>query len=114
MAKKNGGTQAQAPPPAEAPKQKPCFDVRFGRIKAVVWQNESEKGPWYSVQVTRSYRDQKGDWHQAQTFGRDDLLVVSEACRACWHWIVRQKTNGGHPTTAEADNHHGGEEPIPF
>jgi hypothetical protein len=102
VAKKNGGAQPTAPPPAEQAKQRPVYEARYGRIKVVAWANDSDKGIWYSVQVTRSYKDGKGEWHQASTFGRDDLLVVAEAVRGAWHWIARQKTN------AQASDTNGG------
>lgn len=112
MAKKNGGPQQAAPPPAEPAKQRPAYEVRYGRIKAVAWQNDSDKGIWFSVQVTRTYKVGE-EFKTATTFGRDDLLVVAEAMRTVWHWIARQKTNGGQ-TNGDSEHHPGSDEPIPF
>lgn len=79
---------------------KPAHEVRIGRIKGVVWKNEGKEGPWYSVAVSRSYKDGQDQWKQAHTFGRDDLLVVAEVCRLCWLFIAQQngsKLDGGKP-----------------
>src|SRR5688572_6625326 len=67
---------------AAAPQQnsnRPIHEVRHGRIRAAVWQNQTEKGSMYTVSVTRSYKDQDGNWHDSQSFGFDDLLTVAKA-----------------------------------
>ena len=32
----------------------------------------------------------KGEWHQSQSFGRDDLLLVAKVADLCHTWIYRQ------------------------
>jgi hypothetical protein len=67
---------------------KPAKEFRRGRIRATVWRNNHEKmGVWYSVTLTRSYKDEGGQWKSATSFGRDDMLSVGEVCRQAWHWI---------------------------
>lgn len=88
MAAKNGGKKA--PPPEEAPKQRPAHEARYGRLKATVWRQESDKGPWYSVVLTRAYQDQQGAWKSSQSFGRDDLLLVAKLCDEVHTWIYGQ------------------------
>jgi hypothetical protein len=88
VAKKNGG-QAAAPKPE---RQRPAFTVRIGRLSASVWANQHEtQGTWYSITLTRSYKDGQGQWKTATSFGRDDLLVLGEMCRQVFHIIHWQK-----------------------
>lgn len=90
MAKKKAGDD----PPADAPRPKPAHEVRAGRIRALIWRNESaEHGAWYSVVISRSYQDGEGRWRSAGSFGRDDLLVVAEVARQAWCWVAQQDGN---------------------
>ena len=74
----------------EAPKQRPAQTIRYGRLKATVWRQESDKGPWYSVAFARTYRDQAGNWQSSGSFGRDDLLVVAKLADQAHSWVHRQ------------------------
>jgi hypothetical protein len=62
---------------------RPVHEVRHGRIRAAVWRNQTEKGPMYSVTVTRSYKDAEGTWHDSHSFGFDDVLTVAKAMYDC-------------------------------
>src|SRR5262245_55922861 len=87
MAKKDSG-QPAAP---KQERQRPAHECRIGRIRATIWQNHHEtQGTWYSITLTRSYKDGEGQWKSASSFGRDDLLVVGEVTRMAFHWIHRQ------------------------
>jgi hypothetical protein len=86
MAKKNGNAAA-------APKREPpAHDIRLGRLHASVWRNEhATEGVWFSVTLSRSYKDAQGQWHSASSFGRDDLLAVGELTRLAFHWIAEHQ-----------------------
>ena len=115
MAKKNGGQ------PATAPKQEragPAHEIRIGRLRATLWQNHHDtQGTWYSITLTRSYKDGQGQWQSAGSFGRDDLLVVGELCRQAFHWIHRQYQQKNGRADQEAGQEPaspGQDEDIPF
>ena len=68
---------------------KPAHEIRSGAIRAVIWLNSSDKGNWYSVNITRSYK--AGDtWKETTQFNRDDLLVVSKLAELTFGWIQQQ------------------------
>lgn len=68
---------------------KPCHEVRMGRIKAAIWENESPNGTRYNVTLGRLYKD--GDqWKDSASFGRDDLLIVAKVAEAACNWIYQQ------------------------
>jgi hypothetical protein len=90
MGTKNGGLKS-APPREQAPKQRPAHEIRFGRLKATVWRQESDKGPWFSTVFSRSYRDDGGNWQSSQSFGRDDLLVLAKMCDLADTWIRHEQ-----------------------
>jgi hypothetical protein len=88
MGTKNGTRGGTAAP--EAAKQRPAQTIRFGRLKAAIWRQESDRGPWYSVAFARTYRDQAGNWQSSGSFGRDDLLVLAKLADQAHSWIHRQ------------------------
>lgn len=61
---------------------KPVEEVRVGAVKAAVWRNVVDMGnnsrPMYSVTFQRLYRDGENAWKSAESFGRDDLLVLAK------------------------------------
>ncbi len=58
--------------------QKPLEEVRIGTVKAAIWQNDVAGKTRYNVTFSRIYRDAEGQWKTAQSFGRNDLLVLAK------------------------------------
>ena len=106
----------RAPSPTAVPKQRPAYVARFGVLKATVWRQESDKGPWYSVVLSRGYQDQNGQWQSSHSFGRDNLLLVAKLCDHVHSWIYQQMAK---QATPQGDGPEGENEPetgpdIPF
>lgn len=60
-----------------ADKKPPIHEVRLGRIKGLVWENETRNGKRFSVTVARLYKDGE-TWRETQSFDRDDLPLVGK------------------------------------
>ena len=59
--------------------KKSAHEIRLGRIKAVIWPNETAAGIRHNVQLLRLYRvDGVEKWQTSDSFGRDDLLLVAK------------------------------------
>ncbi|MEM6537375.1 MAG: hypothetical protein AAF668_06555 [Pseudomonadota bacterium] len=58
--------------------------IRDGNLKASIWRNEGENGPYYSTTLARSYKDEKGKYHDTQSFSGSELLRVSELSRQAY------------------------------
>ena len=43
-----------------ATNQKPFHQIRVGSVRASLWENPSEKGPFLTVTFSRSYKDYSG------------------------------------------------------
>ena len=56
---------------------KPTETLRDGQLKATIWERSSEKGVFFSVELTRSYRDKDGKWHDHTGFVGDELLRIA-------------------------------------
>jgi len=78
--------------------KRPVHEIRFGRIRASIWENETQNGTRHNVTVTRLYRDGE-QWRDSASFGRDDLPLVSKVCDHAHSWIfgesARSRQNGG-------------------
>jgi hypothetical protein len=70
-------------------KQKPVHEIRLGRIKATIWENETEQGIRHNVNVVRLYKDDD-EWKQSASFGREDLLLVGLVANLATQWIFEQ------------------------
>ena len=86
------GNRVERRPEQKAPQQaksKPVHEVRLGRLKAAIWANDTEQGVRHNVTVCRLYRD--GDqWRTAESFGRDDLLLLAKVLDRAHTWILDQ------------------------
>lgn len=82
--------------------ERPAQEFRLGRIRAAVWLNQNGQGDaWYSVTVTRSYKD--GDeWKDTTSYRRDDLPLVAKAADLAFAWIWNQ-TGNSRPKSAPTE-----------
>ena len=86
---------------------RPVQEIRMGRIRAAIWENETTNGTRFNVTVSRIYKD--GDtWKDSNSFGRDDLLIVAKVLDRCHTWIYSE--NG----SAVVGNGEEGGEDAPF
>lgn len=78
-------------------KVKPIHEVRLGRIKAAIWENETQNGTRHNVTITRLYKD--GDhWKDSTSFGRDDLPILAKVADMAHTWIFQQGHEQAQPS----------------
>jgi len=56
----------------------PVKTFRLGRIKAAVWENEADQKKFFNVTFARTYMDEAKNFHDADSFGRDDLPLIAK------------------------------------
>jgi len=64
-------------------------EVRLGRIKAAIWENETQNGARHNVTLQRIYRDEQGTWNTSDSFGRDDLPLVAKVDDLARTWMFQ-------------------------
>ena len=70
---------------------KPVQEIRFGRLRAAIWENQTQEGGTvYNVTFSRLYKDGK-QWKDSTSFGRDDLLLIRKLADAAHTWILQQQ-----------------------
>jgi hypothetical protein len=62
--------------PASGPA--PVKTLRLGRIKAAVWENGADQRSFFNVTFARTYMDEEKKFHDTDSFGRDDLLLLAK------------------------------------
>ena len=86
---KQNSQVSQARTGAAGPKA-PVKTLRLGRIKAAIWENASDRQTFYNVTFARGYMDEAKAWHDSDSFGRDDLLLVAKLADQAHTFIFEQ------------------------
>jgi hypothetical protein len=71
-----------------ATNKKPANTLRCGNIKATIWENTSEKGPFFSTTFSRPFKDQSRMWHNGTSFGLNDLEALVTVAHEAKEWIA--------------------------
>lgn len=79
---------------------KPVQEIRLGRIKVAIWENQTESGPRHNVTVSRLYKDGE-EWKTTDSFGRDDLPLLAKAVDLAHTWIFTKTQDGITQTPSE-------------
>lgn len=81
---------------ARSTKTRPVHEIRLGRIRAAIWENETQQGTRHNVTLSRLYKDGE-EWKDSPSFGRDDLPLVAKVADQAHLWIFQQ--TGGSETS---------------
>lgn len=96
------------PKQKEKSKVKPVHEIRLGRIKAAIWENETQNGSMFNVTISRLWKDDS-QWKDSSSFGRDDLPLVAKVADRVHSWIFQEQNGSanheqnGSPTEEASD-----------
>lgn len=68
---------------------KPVHEIRLGRIKTAIWENDTQNGVRHNVTCQRIYKDDSGEWQTSDSFGRDDLPLLAKVVDQAHTWIFQ-------------------------
>lgn len=71
---------------------RPVNEIRMGRIRAAIWENQTTNGTRFNVTVSRLYKDGE-NWKDSTSFGHDDLPIVAKVVDLCHTWIFTESGN---------------------
>ena len=75
---------------AKSEANKPVHEIRMGRVKAAIWENEIQGGGIrHNVTVQRIYKDDQQIWQTTDSFGRDDLPLLAKVVDQAHTWIYQ-------------------------
>jgi hypothetical protein len=69
----------------------PAHKLRNGVLQVTIWRNHSEKGNWYSVIPSRSYKQGDDIWKETDSLSREDLLPMAKLLDMADTWIMHQQ-----------------------
>jgi len=75
---------------AKTSANKPVHEIRMGRIKAAIWENDTQNGVRHNVTCQRIYKDEGNEWQTSDSFGRDDLPLLAKVIDQAHTWIYQQ------------------------
>ena len=68
----------------------PAHKIRISNLSVTIWRNSSDKGVWYSVNPSRSYKKGDETWKETDSLGFDDLMTMAKLLDQAHTWIARQ------------------------
>ena len=69
----------------------PAHKIRHGVLQVTIWRNSGDKGNWYSVVPTRSYKQGEDTWRETDSLNFDDLLSMAKLFDLAHTWIMNQQ-----------------------
>lgn len=82
---------------------KPIDTLRDGNLRAAIWKNETEKGPFFSVRITRTWKDESGNYHDADTFSGTELLRLAHLAAKAYDRTAELRHLLGAPDAGNGD-----------
>ncbi|MCA9469444.1 MAG: hypothetical protein KC643_28925 [Nitrospira sp.] len=74
-----------------ATKQKPLHHIRIGAVRASIWEQPSEKGPFLTVTFSRSYKDKADHWQNGHSYLGHDLEALMDCALEAKDWMRRYR-----------------------
>ena len=71
----------------------PVKTLRLGRLKAAIWENRADQRAFYNVTFTRTYMDEQKQFHDSDSFGRDDLLLLGKLADQAHTFVCEQQAS---------------------
>ena len=72
---------------SESTSKKPVHEIRMGRIRASVWENDTANGTMFNVTFSRLFKDDNDKWANSSSFGRDDLPLLAKIADRAHSWL---------------------------
>ena len=64
----------------------PAHKIKLGLVSATIWDNDGS----YSVDISRSYKNDQNEWKNTSSLFQSDLLNVAKCAERAEIWISRQ------------------------
>lgn len=66
----------------------PIAKIRDGALAATIWENEGEKGKFYTVDFSRTFTDGKGKIKNSNSFSGTEVLRISRLAAKAYDEIT--------------------------
>ncbi len=65
--------------------------INDGYLKANIWTNEGKNGTYRNTTITKTYKDEHGEYHDGQNLDQTDLLKLPELARRAYNRVNELK-----------------------
>ena len=72
-------------------KKHPVQSHRDGAVEVAIWRRETDTGPVFNTERTRSYRDQDGNWQKTHAIPERDLLKAARLDQRAYESIQQMR-----------------------
>jgi hypothetical protein len=69
----------------------PAHKIQRGVLKITIWRNKSEKGTFYTADLTRGYKNHEDIWAETNSLGHDDFLPAMKLWDLADTWVMHAK-----------------------
>ncbi|MEQ6249902.1 hypothetical protein ABMC89_13490 [Sulfitobacter sp. HNIBRBA3233] len=70
---------------------RPITKHRDGAVEVAIWRRETDNGPVYNTERSRSYRDQDGNWQNTSVIPERDLLKAARLDQKAYESIQQMR-----------------------
>lgn len=79
---------------------RPVQTLRDGAIKATIWARYGENGTFYSTEISRTYTDEAGKYHDSHSYSGSDLLKVARLSEKAYDAVAKLRAEDRQPEPA--------------
>lgn len=72
---------------------KPIDTIRDGSLKATIWKRLGEKGNFYTVEFSRTYTDEQGNYQDSHSFSASEPLRIARLAHIAYDEIAIHRAN---------------------
>ena len=70
------------------PDDQPIDTIRDGSLKATIWKRFGEKGTFYTVELSRTYTDEQGKYHDSHSYSGSEPLRIARLANIAYDEIA--------------------------
>ena len=63
---------------------KPIDTLRDGALKTTIWEQATDTGSFYRVQLSRTFKDSKDQWQESSSFSGAELLKIARLAQKAY------------------------------
>ena len=75
--------------------------LRDGSLKATIWTNDGQKGTFYSVDFSRTYKDEQDGYRDSKSFSGSELLRIAHLASKAYDRVQELRQSHGEPEADE-------------
>lgn len=76
---------------------RPFRKLYAGNIQVAIWQNEGKNSEFYTVTISRRFKDKNDEWQNSNSFRLNDIPKVIAALQEAYRGMIL-KEQAGEPT----------------